>query len=139
MLLSVTNLDVAYGAITALHDVSLDIDLGEIVALIGSNGAGKTTLLRTISGLITPQGGSIQFNGPKGARELTRQPSHEIVCGGLCQVPEGRQIFANLTVRENLALGAYQRRDKDAVRADLDHCYALFPVLAERRDQRAGT
>ena len=135
-LLSVSHLEVYYGAINALRDVSVHIDAGEIVTLIGSNGAGKTTLLRTISGLIRPRAGSIHW---KDGAELIGAPAHQIVRHGISHVPEGRQIFANMTVRENLALGAYQRRDHAAIRADLDHCYGLFPVLAERREQRAGT
>ncbi|HYO08225.1 MAG TPA: ABC transporter ATP-binding protein [Tepidisphaeraceae bacterium] len=136
-MLSVQNLQVRYGGIVALHDVSLEINRGEIVTLIGSNGAGKTTLLRTISGLLRPTRGSISFAGD--AAELHRMPPHEIVRAGVCHVPEGRQVFANLTVRENLILGGYQEQDKQRLRAGLDRCYALFPVLAERRDQKAGT
>src|SRR5688500_7663966 len=113
MLLSIRNLEVCYGVISALQDVSLDIDAGEIVALIGSNGAGKTTLLRTISGLFRPARGTVEWQ-PQGAeaREFTQLKPHEIVCAGVCHVPEGRQIFPNLTVRENLLLGGYQQRDK---------------------------
>ena len=136
MLLSVSNLKVAYGAIIGLHDVSVDIDQGEIVALIGANGAGKTTLLRAISGLVKSAAGSIRWDG---TRELRGVRPDRIVAAGISHSPEGRQVFANMTVRENLMLGAYQRNDKRAVRDDADKCYALFPVLAERRDQRAGT
>src|SRR3954451_9845143 len=139
MLLSVSNLEVCYGVISALQDVSLDVNRGEIVTLIGSNGAGKTTLLRTISGLLRPQRGEIVWEQGEGPTPLQRLRPHEIVRLGICHVPEGRQIFANLSVRENLMLGAYQRKGGDAVRADLERGYTLFPVLAERREQRAGT
>jgi branched-chain amino acid transport system ATP-binding protein len=136
MLLSVNNLQVAYGAIVALHDVSVEIDRGEIVALIGANGAGKTTLLRAISGLVKSTSGTIRWGD--GANLENVRPDR-IVRAGISHVPEGRQVFANMSVRENLNLGAYQRRDRAAIRADLDHCYSLFPVLSERREQRAGT
>ena len=136
MLLSVKNLFVSYGAILALQDVSLHIDRGEIVTLIGSNGAGKTTLLRTISGLLKPTTGGIQWNG---AQALVGQRPDQIVRLGISHSPEGRQIFANLTSHDNLMLGAYQRTDKTEIARNLDRCYSLFPVLAERRDQRAGT
>jgi branched-chain amino acid transport system ATP-binding protein len=136
MLLTVSNLEVCYGVISALQDLSLHIDHGEIVTLIGANGAGKTTLLRTISGLIRPQRGTIEFNGASGIESL---PPHEIVAAGVCHVPEGRQVFANLTVRENLLLGGYQERSKLKLREGLAKCYELFPVLSERKEQRAGT
>ena len=138
MLLTVSNLSVSYGAIRALHDVSVQIDSGEIVTLIGSNGAGKTTLLRTISGLLRPTSGSISWSAPA-AEGLQVLRADQIVRLGLSHVPEGRQIFANLTTRENLMLGAYQRTDQAAIAADLERFYELFPVLAERREQRAGT
>src|SRR4051812_17422468 len=150
MLLSLENLTVSYGPITALHGVCLHIERGEIVTLIGANGAGKSTLLRTISGLLQPSGGTIRWNGEsangknksegvngKHDADLLRRKPHEIVRLGISHVPEGRQIFATLSVMENLRLGAYQR--KDDIRADLDRCFELFPVLAERRTQRAGT
>src|SRR5213596_3131951 len=136
MLLSVRNLEVCYGVISALQDVSVDADRGEIVALIGANGAGKTTLLRTISGLLRPRQGVALFEDE---HELTRLKPHLIVRRGVSHAPEGRQIFANLTVRENLLLGAYQRSNSAEIGADLDRCFTLFPVLAERRDQRSGT
>jgi branched-chain amino acid transport system ATP-binding protein len=136
MLLRVDHLEVCYGVISALQDVSLEIDRGEIVTLIGANGAGKTTLLRTISGLIRPQRGEMIFED---SQHLEHLPPHEIVRRGVGHVPEGRQIFANLTVRENLMLGAYQEKARDAIRVSLDRCYSMFPVLAERRDQRGGT
>jgi branched-chain amino acid transport system ATP-binding protein len=137
MLLRINNLAVSYGAIRALHDVSLQIDRGEIVTLIGSNGAGKTTLLRTISGLLRPTGGTIDWGD--GATSLVGLRPDQIVRLGVSHSPEGRQIFANLTVRENLMLGAYQRRDAAKVSRSLERAYTLFPVLAERREQRAGT
>jgi branched-chain amino acid transport system ATP-binding protein len=141
MLLSIRNLEVCYGVISALQDVSVDIAPGEIVALIGSNGAGKTTLLRTISGLLKPARGAIGFQPAADAqpRELTKLKPHEIVCAGVCHVPEGRQVFPNLTVRENLLLGGYQQRDKGQLQRDMDRCYHHFPVLAERREQKGGT
>jgi len=140
MLLSVNNLEVCYGVISALQDVSLHIERGEIVTLIGANGAGKTTLLRTISGLIRPARGTITLHrdGAEPAA-LNALPAHEIVRLGVSHSPEGRQIFANLTVHENLLLGAYQQRDRAQTRADLERAYGLFPVLAERREQRSGT
>jgi branched-chain amino acid transport system ATP-binding protein len=140
MLLSVQNLDVHYGVIQALHGVSLQIARGEVVTLIGANGAGKTTLLRTISGLLRPTSGTIEFASNGTARSaLHTLPPHEIVHMGVSHVPEGRQIFANLTVTENLRLGAYTRKTTAEVEQGLQRCYALFPVLAERRGQRAGT
>jgi len=136
MFLEIKNLTVSYGAITALTDVSLHIDRGEIVTLIGANGAGKTTLLRTISGLLRPSTGTITWQDTHTIQSL--RPD-EIVRLGISHVPEGRQVFANMCVRENLHLGAYQRNDKDGIKSDLDRIYSLFPVLAERREQRSGT
>jgi branched-chain amino acid transport system ATP-binding protein len=137
-LLQIDNLDVAYGPIRALHGISLHVDPGEIVTLIGANGAGKTTLLRAISGLARPQAGTITWFGDNPAGEaITNRPPHEIVRLGISHSPEGRQVFAPLTVMENLRLGAFQR--KDDVSADMDRCFTLFPVLAERRGQKAGT
>ena len=144
MLLKVENLEVCYGPISALQHVSLHVDRGEIVTLIGANGAGKTTLLRTISGLIRPQVGSLKWfgngsdNGGGNGTELQSLAAHEIVHMGICHVPEGRQVFANLTVRENLLLGGYQQR-RSVVQQDLARVYESFPVLAERREQKAGT
>src|SRR5262245_38827958 len=115
MLLTLDNLAVNYGAIKALLGVSLQINREEIVTLSGSNGAGKTTLLRTISGLIRPAAGSIEFDG----RAITNLPPHEIVAMGICHAPEGRQVFANLTVRENLLLGAYQEKSQQQIAAGL--------------------
>jgi branched-chain amino acid transport system ATP-binding protein len=136
MLLNVHNLTVTYGAITALTDVSLHIDRGEIVTLIGANGAGKTTLLRTISGLLKPKTGVITWKQDVPIQGLR---ADQIVRLGISHVPEGRQVFANMSVRENLNLGAYQRDDKAEIKSDLEKIYALFPVLAERREQRSGT
>jgi branched-chain amino acid transport system ATP-binding protein len=136
MLLRVENLEVSFGAVRALQGVSLAVAPGEIVALIGSNGAGKTTLLRTISSLVRPAAGAIVFDG--GIR-LDHLPPHAVVRAGVSHVPEGRQVFGNLTVRENLALGAYQRRDRAGIRAEMQRVFELFPVLAERLQQPAGT
>jgi branched-chain amino acid transport system ATP-binding protein len=134
-LLEIQDLVVAYGAVQALRGVSLVVGTGEIVTLIGANGAGKTTLLRTISGLLVPRQGSIRLAGV----DLTRVAAHRIVGLGVSQVPEGRIVFANLTVRDNLELGAYLRRDRAGIRADLERVFTLFPRLRERERQRAGT
>ena len=139
MLLSVQNLQVRYGGIRALQDVTLHVNDGEIVTLIGSNGAGKTTLLRTISGLLRPSAGSIGWACGAAPAELAALPPHEIVRLGISHAPEGRQIFAPLTVRENLLLGAFQRSSRKQIVEDLRRCFTLFPVLAERQRQRAGT
>jgi branched-chain amino acid transport system ATP-binding protein len=165
MLLAVRNLEVCYGVISALQDVSLDIARGEIVTLIGSNGAGKTTLLRTISGLLRPSRGSIQWNPEDSetyvatsqqthlssssvlpyqtssgtVRGLHELRPHDIVRAGVSHAPEGRQVFPNLTVRENLLLGGYQQKNTKLLAQDVDRCYHHFPVLAERREQKAGT
>jgi branched-chain amino acid transport system ATP-binding protein len=134
-LLSVTDLRVSYGAIEALRGVSLEVREGEVVALIGANGAGKTTTLRAISGMLRAAGGEVRLHG----EPVTGQPSHRLVARGMAHAPEGRGIFLNLTTRENLELGAWLRKDRAGVREDLDKAFALFPVLAERRDQVAGT
>jgi len=134
-MLEVRNLQVAYGAITALHDVSLQVAQGEIVTLIGANGAGKTTTLRAISGLLRPAGGTIRFEG----RPITNLPPHQLVRRGIAHVPEGRMVFANLTVIENLQMGAYLQRDKSVVRAAMDYVFGIFPRLQERIHQVAGT
>jgi branched-chain amino acid transport system ATP-binding protein len=139
MLLEIKNLEVCYGVISALQDVSLHIDRGEIVTLIGANGAGKTTLLRTISGLLRPKNGSLRFQPNGNALELRDLRPHEIVQAGVCHSPEGRQVFANLTVRENLHLGGYQQREKSQKKRDIDRVFSLFPVLSERCNQKAGT
>jgi branched-chain amino acid transport system ATP-binding protein len=134
-MLEIKNLVVNYGAIAALHGISLQARAGGIVTLIGSNGAGKTTTLKTISGLLRPQAGEIWYEG----KNIAGLPPHEIVKRGLCHVPEGRMIFANLTVLENLQMGAYLVRDPLAVRRELDFVMAMFPRLQERAGQVAGT
>jgi branched-chain amino acid transport system ATP-binding protein len=134
-MLEVHDLKVSYGAITALAGVSFSVPRGEIVTLLGANGSGKTTALRAITGLETPQEGRIIFAG----RDLMGRPTHEIIRAGIALAPEGRRIFANLTVYENLLLGAYYRRDQPALGRDLDLLYDTFPRLAERRNQAAGT
>jgi branched-chain amino acid transport system ATP-binding protein len=135
MLLKVENLDVSYGAVCALKNVSLEVDQGEIVTLIGANGAGKSTTLRAISGMVRPRGGRVEFDGD----DITGTPPHKLVCCGLSHVPEGRGIFANLTVAENLDLGGYARKDKKAVAQDRERALTLFPRVKERLKQIAGT
>jgi branched-chain amino acid transport system ATP-binding protein len=132
--LEVRDLTVAYGAIQAVRGVSFSVGRGEIVSLIGSNGAGKTTTLRTISGLLRPVSGEILLDG----EPLHRLPAHEILARGVAHSPEGRRLFARMTVEENLRLGAYTRRDEPGIVADLERIYALFPVLGERRKDKAG-
>ncbi len=134
-LLQVENLAVHYGGIEALRGVSLEVPAGEVVALIGANGAGKTTTLRASSRMIRPSAGTVRFLG----EDVTRLPSHALVARGMAHAPEGRGIFLNLTVGENLALGAYLRRDRAGVAKDAERAYGLFPILAERRAQVAGT
>jgi branched-chain amino acid transport system ATP-binding protein len=134
-LLSIRDLVVHYGVIRALSGISLEVPRGKIVALIGANGAGKSTTLRAISGLLRPTSGAIEFQG----RSIAGLPSHEIVAKGVAQAPEGRGIFLNLTVKENLDLGAYLRRDRSGVDADRERAYALFPILKERSAQVSGT
>ena len=134
-LLELEDVHVFYGAIHALKGVSLRVDPGQIVTLIGANGAGKSTTLRTISGLLRPRRGSMTFAG----KDILRASSQRIVRLGVAQAPEGRQLFSRMTVLENLEMGAFQRRDRDEVAADLEHVYELFPRLAERRAQKAGT
>ncbi len=134
-MLSVENLHVSYGAIKALHGVSLTVPQGAIVTLIGANGAGKSTTLRSLSGLVKSTAGSIKYDG----REISKLPPHRIVGGGLCHVPEGRMIFSNLTVQENLKMGAYLQRDKKWITSQTDYVYSLFPRLKERESQAAGT
>ena len=134
-MLEVQNVHAYYGKIHALKDVSLNIDKGEIVTLIGANGAGKSTTLRTISGLLKPREGAIQLNG----EDLTRFEPHEIVTKGIIQVPEGRRIFGQLTVTENLDMGAFTCRDSKLNEQNLDRVFTLFPKLEERSRQVAGT
>ena len=134
-LLEVAGLHAGYGAIRALHGISLSVHDSEIVALIGSNGAGKSTTLRAISGMIAPSAGSIRFDGV----EIAGRKAHTLVPMGLAHAPEGRGIFLNLTVGENLMLGAFLRRDKAAIEGDVTHAFSLFPRLKERGPQGAGT
>jgi branched-chain amino acid transport system ATP-binding protein len=134
-MLTIENLSVSYGAIKALHGVSLTVPEKSIVTLIGSNGAGKSTTLRAVSGLLKPQSGTITYNGER----IDGLAASDIVARGLCQVPEGRMVFANLTVRENLMMGAYLQRDQAAIRRERDYVFSVFPRLAEREKQQAGT
>ena len=134
-MLTVNDINVFYGAIHAIKGVSLEVNEGEIVTLIGANGAGKSTILRTISGLLKPKTGSIQFEG----QEIAGMPAHEIVKTGISQVPEGRRIFAEMSVLENLELGAFTRKDKDGIKADMELVFERFPRLKERIGQLAGT
>lgn len=134
-ILELDGINVFYGAIHALRDVSLIVNQGEVVTLIGANGAGKTTTLATICGLMRPRTGSVRYMG----NDIARDQTHELVGRGLVMAPEGRGIFPNLTVDENLRIGAYARRDKAAVASDLAHAYEVFPRLAERKRQKGGT
>lgn len=134
-MLKVNNIDVYYGAIHAIKDISIEVPKGEIVTLVGSNGAGKSTTLRTISGLMKPKTGAILFED----KNIVGVPAHKIVGMGLCQVPEGRHVFANMTVMENLELGAYLRNDKAGIASDLEDVFKKFPRLLERKDQISGT
>jgi branched-chain amino acid transport system ATP-binding protein len=134
-LLQIQDVAVYYGGIQALKGVTLHLEPGELLAIVGANGAGKTTLLRTVSGVLRARSGSIRFDG----NELTRLPTHAIVGLGIAHSPEGRQLFGGLTVLENLRLGAVQRSDRAAIEHDLDYVFELFPILRERRQQRAGT
>ena len=134
-MLRLKSVNTYYGAIHAIRDVSLEVAEGEIVAIIGANGAGKSTALMTISGIVPARYGTITFMG----EEITKLAAHRIVQLGIVQSPEGRRVFAELTVRENLQMGTYARRDRRGAREGLEMCYALFPILAERRSQRAGS
>ena len=134
-MLEVNNIHTYYGNIHALKGISITVEEGEIVTLIGANGAGKTTTLRTISGLLTPREGSVSYLG----NDITGIPAHELVYQRMAMVPEGRGVFAKLTVLENLEMGAYSRDDKDGIANDLERVFVLFPRLKERRKQVAGT
>ena len=134
-MLQIRDLHVSYGEIKALKGISLDVPDGTIVTLIGANGAGKTTLLRTISGLLKARSGSIRWD----EHELTHVPPHNVVKLGVAQAPEGRMIFANLTVQENLRMGAYLRKDTEGIKNDLAQCFTIFPRLKERLSQPGGT
>ena len=134
-MLKVTDLNVYYGVIHALKGISFEVNQGEVIALIGANGAGKTTILHTITGLLSAKKGSIEFEG----EELTKVPPHKIVSMGMAHVPEGRRIFQQLSVLENLKLGAFTRKDKDGIAADIKMVYERFPRLEERKNQIAGT
>jgi branched-chain amino acid transport system ATP-binding protein len=134
-LLEVKGLKVAYGGIEAVKGIDLDVRGGELVALIGANGAGKTTVLKALAGILSPAAGRILYNGA----DITARPAFELVREGLALVPEGRGVFARLTVEENLAMGAYSRRDPERVKTDFDRVYERLPRLAERRRQLAGT
>jgi len=133
--LKISDLQVNYGAIEALHGISLEVPAGKIVTLIGANGAGKSTTLRAISGIIKVRAGGILFNG----ENITHLPPHVIVGRGLAQSPEGRMVFSNLTVLENLRMGAYLRKDKKNFPADMEYIFSIFPRLKERLKQSAGT
>jgi branched-chain amino acid transport system ATP-binding protein len=135
VMLTLENVHAFYGSIEALKGISLEVREGEIVTLIGANGAGKSTTLRSINGLNSPREGSIAFQG----KNITRSTPHRIVQMGISQSPEGRRLFPHMTVLENLEMGAFQRRDRGGIKEDLDRVYSLFPRLAERKSQRAGT
>jgi branched-chain amino acid transport system ATP-binding protein len=133
--LKVNDIHTFYGQIEALKGISLEVNDGEIVTLIGANGAGKSTTLKTISGALTPKSGTIEFEG----RTISGMPIHKVTQQGVIQVPEGRRIFARMTVTENLEMGAFLRKDKDGVKEDLDHVFDMFPRLKERAGQKGGT
>ena len=134
-MLKVENLSVHYGMIQAVRDVSFEVNEGEVVSLIGANGAGKTTILRTISGLVRPSAGKIQFLG----KEIQKMPAQKIVAGGLSQVPEGRHVFPGLTVMENLEMGAFLKKNREENQANLKKVFSRFPRLEERKNQDAAT
>ena len=134
-MLKIDNLEVAYGGIQALRGISLEVPDGKIITLIGANGAGKSTTLRTISGLVKASGGSVTYND----KELLSMPIHKILSEGIALVPEGRRVFSDLTVLENLRVGAYLRKDKAEIAKDIEWIYTLFPRLSERNWQMAGT
>lgn len=134
-MLEVKDLEVYYGMIQAIKGVSFEVNQGEIIALIGANGAGKTTILHTVTGLLAPKKGSVLFEG----KDITKIPAHKIVSLGMAHVPEGRRVFADLSVYENLKMGAYTRKDKEEIEKSLDRVYERFPRLKERKNQLAGT
>ena len=134
-MLQVTDLKVNYGVIQAIKGVSFEVNEGEVIALIGANGAGKTTILHTVPGLIAPKSGKIEFEG----KDITKMPAHKIVTLGMAHVPEGRRVFADLSVYENLLMGAFTRKDKDEIAKTLEMVYKRFPRLRERKNQVAGT
>ncbi|MFU8768829.1 MAG: ABC transporter ATP-binding protein [Desulfotignum sp.] len=134
-MLKLSNIHTYYGNIHALKGIDIEVEEGEIIALIGANGAGKSTTLMTTSGIVPAKKGSVELNG----EDITYLPPDEIVKKGVCQVPEGRRIFPYLTVAENLDMGAFLRKDTDRIRQDLDYVYELFPILANRRNQAGGT
>ena len=134
LMLHVEGIETFYGPIQAIRGVSLDVAQGQIVTVLGANGAGKTTVLRTISGVLDPERGKVMFQG----RDIAHMPPDQVMRMGICHVPEGRETFPFLTVRENLMMGAYTRRDKDGVARDLELCFSYFPRLLERQHQRAG-
>jgi branched-chain amino acid transport system ATP-binding protein len=133
--LELENVHTFYGNIHALQGISIDVKDGEIVTLIGANGAGKSTTLRTVSGILQPREGEVRLDG----KRISDLPPHEIVQRGICQVPEGRRIFSRMTVRENLEMGAFSRKDKSAIKSDMDRVFTLFPRLLERVAQKGGT
>ena len=135
MMLKVNDIDVFYGNIQALKGISLEVNEGEIVTLIGANGAGKSTLLKTLSGLLKPKQGTIEYLG----NSIAGKPAQSIVKAGISQVPEGRRVFANMTVEENLELGAYLRNDRAEIAKDKERIFKIFPILLERRKQLSGT
>ncbi len=134
-MLKVTDLNVYYGVIQAIKGVSFEVNEGEVIALIGANGAGKTTILHTITGLVEAKSGKVEFEG----KDITRMPGHKIVSLGMAHVPEGRRVFSDLTVLENLKMGAYTQKDKGVINETLKMIYKRFPRLEERKNQQAGT
>ena len=134
-MLEVKNLEVYYGMIQAIKGISFEVNEGEVISLIGANGAGKTTTLHAVTGLIAPRAGQIFFEG----KDITKVPGHKLVSMGIAHVPEGRRVFAQLSVYENLKLGAFTRKDKNEIEETLQHIYARFPRLKERKNQLAGT
>ncbi len=134
-MLEIKDLEVYYGVIQAIKGISFEVNKGEVIALIGANGAGKTTILHTITGLLSPKKGSVMYEGT----DITKIPAHKIVSLGMAHVPEGRRVFADLSVYENLKMGAYTRKDKNEVEETLERVYERFPRLNERKNQMAGT